>query len=676
MRATEPHLGYRAHLDGLRALAVVLVIAFHAGYAAVPGGFVGVDVFFVLSGYLITRLLAAELADRGRLRVARFYARRMRRLLPASALALAGIVVASVHLLDRAQQQPIAGDVRWAALWSANWRFVQARVDYFAPGDVPSPVVHYWSLAVEEQFYLVWPALLFGLWYLLARRAPRPTGALVVAVSTLAAASAVASIVLTPSDAAYYGTHTRAYQLLAGALLALVLVRRERTADAPRPAPAAWATAAAVVGLLLVGFVALTVDGAGSYPGWPALVVTAGTVLVIGALEAGAPGPVHRTLGFGPAAAVGRVSYSLYLWHWPVLVFAPLLALRWERTWLDDRPVMFAAMGVLATASYLAFERPIRFRLAPAARPRAVIGTGLALSSLVAVLVVWPLLPTGEDERVALAAVRDMARPEPCPYFADEWPDPDDAEPCEWRAGGPFSILLVGDSHAQMWQPAIDVIAARHDLTVHRLTRGGCPANDVTVYHFDDVDGSKVADHECTAWRSRLYQRAVEELDPDLVLVSTRSHVLGVEVDGRFLGPRDEGHLALWTAGFERSLAWLTAGGAQVVVSEILPTLPERVPACLAEHGLGTKQCDWPASVDERVVPFNEAIRSLPALVPGVSVIDPTPLGCPAGMCSAFVDGVVVHRDDNHLSRTWVARLGGELQELLRGVGVAFPPTP
>ncbi|HJR27014.1 MAG TPA: acyltransferase, partial [Acidimicrobiales bacterium] len=182
MGGSPDHQGYRPHLDGLRAVAVLLVVAYHAGFAAISGGFVGVDVFFVLSGYLITRLLVAELVADGRLRLPRFYARRMRRLLPASALALGGAVFASIHLLDRAQQLAVAEDVRWSALWSANWRFVQARTDYFAPGDVPSPVVHYWSLAVEEQFYLVWPALLLGLWWLLARRAGRPTAALAAAI--------------------------------------------------------------------------------------------------------------------------------------------------------------------------------------------------------------------------------------------------------------------------------------------------------------------------------------------------------------------------------------------------------------------------------------------------------------------------------------------------------------
>ena len=670
---SDRHLGYRPHLDGLRALAVLLVIAFHAGFAAVPGGFVGVDVFFVLSGYLITRILVAELGPTDRLRIGRFYARRMRRLLPASALALAGIVVATHELLDRAQQQSIGRDIRWSALWAANWRFVDARIDYFAPGDVPSPVVHYWSLAVEEQFYLVWPALLFGLWLLLSRRSEAPTRRLVAVVGTIGVASAVASVVLTPSNATYYGTHTRAYQLLAGAVLALVLVRREQ-APAPRSPSAPIATAVGAAGLAAIAVVAWRITGAANYPGWPALVVTAGTVAVVAMLESSTGTVLHRALGAGPPAAVGRVSYSLYLWHWPVLVFAPLVAERHDLPWVDGRPAMFAVMTALAVTSYLAFERPIRFRLLPSAPSGAVIAAGLVLSVLVAAFVPGRLYP-GPADAVALAAITDLARPEPCPYFTDEWPrDAAAAEPCTWRAGGPFSVLLIGDSHAQMWSPAVDDIAERYDMTVLRVTRGGCPANDLTVYHLDDRAGSRIPDHECTAWRRDLYQRTIDDLDPDLVLVSTRSHILGVLDGDRYLLPSDERYLDVWAQAYERTLRWLGSGGAQVVVSQILPTLPERIPACLADHGLATKECDWAPSVDRKVPTFNDVIAGLPARVPGVMVVDPTPLACPEGTCSARIDGVIVHRDDNHLSRTWVTRLGPGLVALLRDAGVRFPP--
>jgi peptidoglycan/LPS O-acetylase OafA/YrhL len=672
---TDSSLGYRAHLDGLRAVAVLLVIAFHAGYAAVPGGFIGVDVFFVLSGYLITRLLVTELTGRGHVRLARFYARRMRRLLPASALTLAGVVAASAYLLDRAQQLPIGSDVRWSALWMANWHFVQARADYFAPGDVPSPVVHYWTLAVEEQFYVVWPALLLALWALFARRARRPTAALVTAVAVLAGASAVASVVLTPSNAAYYGTHTRAYQLLSGALVALVLVRAGGAAERLRRVlTPPVATAVAGAGLVLLGACAVRIHGAGGYPGWPALVVTGATVLVLVALECGAPGPAHRLLGANAPAAVGRVSYSLYLWHWPVLVFAPLLATRWHHPWLGGRPAMFAAMGAFAMASYLLVERPIRFRVVPKAPSGAVIACGLALSSLVAVAIAPQLLPSGSDEHIALAAVRDLARPEPCPYFAADWHDPATAVPCTWRTGGKYTVALVGDSHAQMWQPALDRIAEKYDLTIVRVTRGGCPANDVTVYHLDD-GGAKVPDHECTAWRAAMYPRLIADFHPDLVLVSTRSHVLGIQDHGSFLLPTDPRYLPLWTDAYVRSLRVLASGGARVLVSAILPSLPERVPACLAAHGLKTHLCDWPVTVDKRVGPFNDVIRGLPAQVPGVAAIDPTPLACPGGTCTAVIDGIVVHRDDNHLSATYVATLADRFEALLRGGGATLGPS-
>ena len=227
-----------------------------------------------------------------------------------------------------------------------------------------------------------------------------------------------------------------------------------------------------------------------------------------------------------------------------------------------------------------------------------------------------------------------------------------------------------------MWQPAVDDLADRYDLTVYRITRGGCPVNDVTVYHLDDVDGSKVPDHECSAWRASLYRRPSRR--------STRTWCSSARARTCSASRTVAASCSRGTTATSRSgrtawcepSGWLASGSGVVVLSEILPTLPERVPACLAEHGPrptpATGRRPWTSGSR----PFNELIRSVPAMVPGVVTIDPTPLACPDGQCPAMRDGVVVHRDDNHLSRTFVAALGPALEALLRGVGVGFGPTP
>ena len=661
-RTRHATLDYRPHLDGIRALAVALVIAFHLGVRWTPAGFIGVDVFFVLSGYLITSLLVAELADGARVRLARFYARRARRLLPASVVVLVACAVASAAWLDAVQQHVVAADVTASSLFSANWWFTSSRIDYFAPGDVASPLRHYWSLAVEEQFYVVWPALVWAAWRITGRRRPTADSTrLLWVLLPVGVASAALATFLDPSPVTYFGTHTRAYQLVAGATLAIAFAdgRRERlAARVGARAPQAVALAAVVLVVWLAH-----VLGGGDYPGPAALAVTAASTALLGAVELARGGLARRVLGCGPAAAIGRLSYSLYLWHWPVIVFAPVLARRWEQPLLTNRVLQLACTCALAALSYAVVERPIRFRLRPRARARFVLAPALAAVVIVAAVAgVWGR-PRGALAAEAFAAVRDLARPGDCPYFKDDWPDPDDSVPCLYRPGGDYVVAFVGDSHAQQWQPALEEIAARRGWTVVRATRGGCPANDVTPYHLDD-DGLTAPDDECREWRHVVYRRLIDSYDPDLVLVATRSHVLGVRHDGRDVAPKDAAHVRLWSESWDWTMRTLTSGGAAVVVSEILPTLPERVPACLASHG-ATGRCDFRVAGDRRVPPYNDVVATLSRRFAGVEVIDPVVLVCPEGLCRARDAGVIVHRDDNHISATFARSLANEVERLL-----------
>ena len=258
---------------------MILVIVFHLGYGWAPGGFVGVDVFFVLSGYLITGLLIRELARDGRVDLARFYARRVRRLLPAAALVVAVVIAGAAVLMDRADQAAVGHDATASALYGANWRFALTEVDYFAPGDVYSPLIHFWSLGIEEQFYVLWPALLIGMWAAITRVRRRAGGEslLLGVILALAATSAALSVLLEPGPLTYYGTHTRAYQLLAGAALAIaaqrVATRRPNTANAAGRAPAMGGLlgACGLVGLLLL---AHEIPNAREYPGLAGIAVT------------------------------------------------------------------------------------------------------------------------------------------------------------------------------------------------------------------------------------------------------------------------------------------------------------------------------------------------------------------------------------------------------------------
>lgn len=670
----KPTAGYRPHLDGIRAIAVVAVILFHLGYEWIPGGFVGVDVFFVLSGYLITGILLEELARRSTTDLRRFYARRVRRLLPASILVLVAVGAAGLVTLDLVQQRSLGWDVTFAALYSANWRFAFVGGDYFAPGDVPSPLVHYWSLAVEEQFYLLWPAVLLLLHRMVRRLdEPRRLGLIASAIAVLTAASLAASLVFTGRPSGYYGTHTRAYQLLAGALLATLLRWRPPGLRSSTKAKAV-AAYSALFALGTLAYFAHSIPDATDYPGVAAVAVTAASLVLVAAVDLVPSGPAARTLGVAPAAAVGRLSYSLYIWHWPIIVLAPEL-LGWKVLSGRRQSLGLVALTVLVSlASYLLFEKPIRFRLRPSAPQLRVVSLGLGLSVLVATISYPVFQPRSEFSRRALDAVNDIAPSPPCPYAATAWPRrAADAEPCiavKGRPGAPV-IALVGDSHAQALTPAIDTLARRSGATVVRAVRRACTPVDVLPTVKGETNQS-IQLRDCMEWRRAIFPKVIREFDPDVVVVANRDNVRDFTVDGTKYAVGDPSHLDHWAAGWDWTLDTLTAGSGTVVVTTILPTIRWRVPACLAEAGKDAG-CDMPVSADKSVEPFNAVIRSFDGTHDGdVKIVDLTPVPCPGGTCQAMIDDVVVFRDDNHLSATFAREHASDVAAVFARAGIVL----
>jgi peptidoglycan/LPS O-acetylase OafA/YrhL len=664
---------YHPYLDGVRALAVILVLLFHLGYTWIPGGFIGVDVFFVLSGYLVTGVLLREVTKRGKVRLLRFYSRRVRRLLPAATVVLLAVFALALWLLDAVDKNAVGQDVHAAALWSANWHFISAKADYFAPGDVPSPVVHFWSLAVEEQFYLVWPVLIGGVWMACTRLLRRGTGGafngLTIGIALIAAVSIALSLILVPSTNAYYSTFTRAYELCVGALLAIAAMRFG--ARLPNRPAVRWsgvvAVFAAVAALIAL---AMTIPDATHYPGTAALMVTGASLLLIAALELAPAGLGHRTLGSPAPAAVGRISYSLYLWHWPVIVFAPLIAAKLAIHAPRDRLVQAVAILALAVASFMVVESPIRFRLSRFAKPALVVGVGLAVSFSVAFLVPNYLKPQAAFGKSAMDAVRDRAEPGRCPYYVYQWGPLKDNVPCLYRKGGRHTIAFVGDSHAQQWQPALLEIAKRYDFTVIRATRGGCPANTVTSYRFDD-QGRAWTDDACDRWRAKVYRMVVSRYDPDFIFVATRSQEKGLRDGTRNVNRLAPDHVKVWGRGWDETLRILTTGHGRVVVNRLLPTLPWRVPACLASKNTPAQahRCDVRLRADRRLARYNRVIDGLPARHRRVSVVNTTPIVCPHRLCPAIMNGMIVHRDDNHVTATFARAMERRLEGLLVQAG-------
>ncbi len=476
-------------LDGLRGLAVAGVLLFHAGFGWAAGGFLGVSIFFTLSGFLITSLLLSERDANGRISLRRFWSRRARRILPAALVALAGIAVYGLTVADAHQAARLPGDGLSALAEVANWRFVLGDQSYAALFSAPSPVQHFWSLAIEEQFYLVFPLLLVGM-TLWTRRSRRSLGAV---VALLAAGSAVlAALTFSPGhdpSRVYYGTDTRAVELLVGALLAILLTGRERLSGAKVRVVAAAAGTIALVALVAAWVVVRQGDDLLYRGGLPvhallvALVITA--VMV--------PGPVRTGLAFAPLCALGLISYGVYLYHWPIFLW-----LSPERTGLDGAGLFALRLALtlaVAMVSYVWIEQPIRRgRRITGWRP-AIVAPALA-AGVAALFVSVP--GAASSPRLVFRAVRStdralsarvtsnpVATPATAPVLATAAATRRAAAPATLPVTGPapppgFSsppvrrIMLVGDSVAQTLGRGLERWGPAHGVRVLNAARFYC----------------------------------------------------------------------------------------------------------------------------------------------------------------------------------------------------------
>jgi len=478
---------FRPDIEGLRAVAVLAVLAFHARIPLLQGGFIGVDVFFVISGYLITGLLVRELRSAGRIDLRRFYARRARRLLPAALVVIAVTLLASWFLLPTIDFPDVARDGAAAALYVSNYRFALVATDYFAAQSAPSPLLHYWSLGVEEQFYLFWPLLLLmvaRVWSL------RRLWAVALAV---AVASFALSLWITGVDApwAFYSLPTRAWQLALGALAALGVLA------IPARWPSLVASAVSALGLALIVAGVLLIKPATPFPGVAALLPAAGAALVIVGGERHR-GPVGRALATPVPRWFGRISYSLYLWHWPVIVIALTMG---PELSLADRVLLLALTFVLSLFTYLALENPIRrngWLMANAARalvPALLLtGTGVAAAYGNARLAVRDLDP---QQRVIAASAAEPSTARARAGCVQDYETVTPA-PCVFGDGRRV-IALFGDSHADHWSTPLIEAGRKNGYRVVTWLKNSCRASRISVWSAE----LKRPYAECDRWREQ-----------------------------------------------------------------------------------------------------------------------------------------------------------------------------
>jgi len=673
-RPSGSALAYRPYLDGLRALAVVLVVAFHSGLGWFDGGYVGVDVFFVLSGFLVTRLLVADVRRGGTVDFRRFYARRFRRLLPAAAVTLLVTAAVFTALATRVEVADGAGSFRAAFLYVTNWYFIREGAGYFGADLSADPVLHFWSLAVEEQFYLLWP-LAFGGLALATRRfaGKHRTRALVAIVAGAAVASAVWAVALRNRDPlrAYYGTDARAYQLLAGALLALSpgLIRALRRS----PGPARIVATAALVAIPVTAsrLVALGPVSRG-------LVVTGVTLALLAALEAAPGGPARFALTRPTAVALGRISYGIYLWHWPVIW---VLDREFSATPVETFAVTVTVATGLAAASHLLLEQPVRRSVRLDRHRLAVIAVGLVVS-VVGALVLVPRItdratgttalggeaPTvgGIDPRSLDLSGRDWRGP--FPGCEGKRPDA-----CIVRRGRGAHVLLIGDSHARALLPAIREIAERDDLTLSVSIRGGCPWPR-GLYAVPILDPS--ATRRCRTQKEDLYERVLPALAPDVVVAANFPYERPeTDLPIGYLGPDDSPtpgpEQRRWAVDrTQASAREITGAGAGLVIVEPVPLAPESFDPLRCLAGARTvDECRYVAATEPSWI--ETEYRRLAAEPEGPAVLDLDRTVCPyLPICDPVVGGEVVKWDRQHVTSEFARSIAPRIEQYLRAQGM------
>jgi peptidoglycan/LPS O-acetylase OafA/YrhL len=668
------HDRIRADIEGLRGIAVGTVLLYHAGVPFLPGGFAGVDIFFVISGYLITALLLREAATRERISITGFYARRARRLLPAASLVLVVTAVAGWAVLPASRYADLSTDVVAATLYVVNWALAHRAVDYLAEGSGVSPVQHYWSLSVEEQYYVVWP-LLIMLCLLVARRRPARARALMLAgVGTVFAASLAWSVIHTQSSPAtsYFATTTRVWELAIGSLLAFATAALARTG-------VVLARLLTVVGLLMIAATVVVVDRGTTWPGWAALVPTLGTAAVIAGgchpRVAAAPG----LLGVRPLVWVGGISYSLYLWHWPLIVFADE---QWPgHGWAVTCAVVAAAV-LLAWLTKILLEDPVRFHPRLASSRGLALGVGaaaMAVSVLVGLAVgrSAPELDTDAQVRGATVLVANPQGdhwrlvddpgshfdtsgplvPEPAVATEDNPPyydrgcqvGPDVEKPREncvygGRRSGPTAIML-GDSKMGQWFSAVRAIAKAEGWQLGLGLKSACTFSHGGV------------DPDCAAFTRNLLDQFRERGAPDYALVSQGSVMEPELVDG-MVDALDE----------------LSELGTRIVLVADNPTPDSRaVYECVEENRDDLATCSMARTDDPQGVGTPALAEAADRL--GLPLVDLNQWICPPGpSCPPAIGGTLVHRQGSHLTDSYVRSLTPMLYRALSELGVADRP--
>mgnify|MGYP001211658803 CR=1 FL=1 len=695
--ADDMPTGFRRDIEGLRAIAVLAVLLYHANLGPTSGGFLGVDVFFVVSGYLITSLLMKDLLLRGGRALPRFWGRRARRLLPASLLVVIVTLIAGRFMLDPLSQADLADDALWGSGFLINIKFAMGD-GYVVSQSMPTPLLHFWSLAVEEQFYMVWPVLIYALTRV--RWHTRRFALAIMAgffLQSLLAFVWFADWARTPT---FFLLPTRAWELIAGAMLALAGGAVLRLSPTIR-ASAAW------FGLFIIGYCFVAYDDTMNL-GYAALLPVLGTVAIVAAAGGGQLNEPAAYLGMRPMVWVGQRSYGIYLWHWPMLVlidakFGPLSA--------SARVAVLAASVGAAALSFHYLENPVRQSqwLAVAPRRSLMLGASLvAVGALAAVVMINlpidiegggvaaaptlpqavaetsvsttvattgntaggsttvpgpttttqplpPLVPLDELLAAQLISLNDGAQINEVPSNVDPtvqgvrsdkpWIYNDgcmlkdgtvDPKVCEYGDLTSSTVIaLFGDSHAAQWFPALEELSNTRHWKLIVFAKSGCPTADVRIRR-------TFLDPECIAWRAKV----VEQLaiaKPTMVVMSSAPYDPG----GSDVGKDSD---AVWRRGLTATLEAVRPTADKLLIIGDTPLPIHQIPNCLSKQPRNVRGCIAPRkdSVDVSRVQLERDIAG----EHDASFVSVSNWLCGTSECPVIIGNMILYRDNNHISAT------------------------
>lgn len=668
---TPPSEPIRIEIQALRALAISLVLIYHVWPDRLPGGYVGVDVFFVVSGYLITAHLLREAVRTDRISLLRFWARRARRLLPAALIVLAFCVLVAAFLM-RSQSEQNLWQTAAAALYVENWALAFNAVDYLGADDAPSLVQHFWSLSVEEQFYFIWPTvIILGLW--VARKTARNlTATIAILLGAIFIASLIHSIAITadrPSQA-YFFTTARTWEFAAGGMLALIPARLLRDwTGSPASMLLGW------LGILGIAFTALAYSDNTAFPGYAALLPVAATAMVLIFGASGAKGSVASVAHHRPVLVLGDLSYGLYLWHWPLIVVGTILC-------GGSMPfaVKLLVVAVSVGAAYvmkISIEDPARFRWRFVRTTHGAFAFMVIGMTLVAATSVGAITYKRDVQGTLFASTTPAApcwgaavfsAPETCqdPYLVP--PDLDTSlasNDVYWRegsvqAGGvcapegdvptsctlgssepSLKVAFIGSSHGQHILDPMDTAAKALGWQVTPHVRARCSGFDSPTQAEARIsDDPSIADdvRECQSWSQAVFAKTVEDPEISAVIISARG-----------IGATD--------FAVERVRAYVEAG-KQVVWLGDTPDMPtaETAPVCIEQSNSRVDPCRYPEPAD----PGRGVAAEL-----GVPYIDLHSNFCDDAGCHVVIGGVVTFFDNNHLTLTYARTLAPFLERAL-----------